>query len=56
MIRRDRHEGVAKAIVEIENVVEIFAAIAVRFFHLTDIDQVENDLAEVAGRCGRPIR
>ena len=44
-----------QAVVEIENVFEILAAIVGRLFHLTNIDQVENDLAEVARVVDTPL-
>jgi hypothetical protein len=54
-IRCDRHKSVRQTIVEIEHIVKIFAAIARRFFHLSNVDQVENDLAEIAGLMDTPF-
>ncbi len=54
-IRRDGQKSVSQAVVEIENVVEIFAAVVVGFLHLTNIDQVEDDLTKVAGRVNTPL-
>ena len=44
-----------QAVVEIKNIVEIFAAVAGRLLHLANIDQVENDFAEVASVVNAPF-
>lgn len=54
-IRRDGQKSVAQTIVEIEDVDEVLPAIAARFLHLANIDQIENDLAEIAGRMYAPL-
>ncbi len=43
-----------KRVLEIVDVFEVFAAVVLRFAHLADFDQVEHDVAEVAGRAHAP--
>jgi hypothetical protein len=54
-IRRDRMKRVAEPIVEIEHVVEILSAIGIRLFHLPDVDEIENDFAEIGRGVDPPL-
>src|SRR5690606_22974034 len=47
-------EALGEAHVEVEHVVEIFAAVFGPFAHRADFNQVEHDLAEVAGAIDAP--
>jgi hypothetical protein len=44
-----------KRFVEVKHVVEVLAAILGARFHLADLDEVVNDLAEIAGTGNAPV-
>ena len=55
LMRQPDLEPLLEGLVEIVNVVEIFAAVAGGLAHLTDGNEVEDDLAEIARAADAPV-